>query len=128
MINGGGSDNHWQSPLPPPPHHHHHHMILYLINSGAREMTCWNSVIEMALSSSMSASSRTFSQTILISSWVSSLRVNAITTCSISSLVINWSPLKSILNIYNAIILMQRNIEWNKSIYRKLRIFCFAFL
>ena len=39
-----------------------------LRNSGALEMTCWNSMNDMRRSSSLSASSNTFSQMIAISS------------------------------------------------------------
>ena len=68
----------------------------HLKKSGERKMTCWNSAEEMQPSSSLSASSKTLSQTTSTSSELSSFLVKAIVASSMSPRVIKWSPSKSI--------------------------------
>lgn len=69
--------------------------LAYLRNSGARTIICWKSSSDRRPSLSRSASSITFSHTILTSSSVSSLRVSLFSVFSRSDLQMKSSLLKS---------------------------------
>lgn len=70
-------------------------ILAHLRNSGARTIMCWKSSSDRRPSLSRSASSITFSHTILTSSSVSSLRVSLFSVFSRSDLQMKSSLLKS---------------------------------
>lgn len=70
-------------------------LLAHLRNSGARTIMCWKSSSDRRPSLSRSASSITFSHTILTSSSVSSLRVSLFSVFSKSDLQMKSSLLKS---------------------------------